>query len=414
MRLCQQSASIGWPPAQRASSAMSGACTATPAEVAIQHVQQLAEPRQKRARGTLMDIFEMSALPAETIDKLTAALQAYARVAIHFHPDRLVKGGETVAGSMLATGCVQSQFESQISNGKVDSAPGGKRDQWENRLFGQAYQDAAPFWRPKYGALFLLGQSDGPAPRFGSCYFLLSPDATKRATFCYGDSHLDPPIRGTYELWEDVLSELFQESFTRDGTLGLHGLRPPALVGRMLELLQAPLSDKQLATALSFGIVLFCPERIFTNYRAGFTAQPRWSYPAARNLDHYIEAQVHGQVELGRDVDALVADPSFKGTPVGAQLQSIASQYGMLLHWHAGSQLCVDAVPRDFRGPRMPALAHMVAPAGMLTPALIGAAARNASEPNAEQLDLGPPDKVLQELKLLWHVLLRYGDPLNA
>ena len=167
-----------------------------------------------------------------------------------------------MAGSMLATGCVQSQFESQISNGKVDSAPGGKRDQWENRLFGQAYQDAAPFWRPKYGALFLLGQSDGPAPRFGSCYFLLSPDATKRATFCYGDSHLDPPIRGTYELWEDVLSELFQESFTRDGTLGLHGLRPPALVGRMLELLQAPLSDKQLATALSFGIVLFCPERI--------------------------------------------------------------------------------------------------------------------------------------------------------
>ncbi|CAE7731967.1 nucI [Symbiodinium pilosum] len=362
---------------------MSGACTATPAEVAIQHVQQLAEPRQKRARDTLMDIFEMGALPVETIDQLTAALQAHARVAIHFHPDRLVKGGETVAGSMLATGCVQSQFESQISNGKVDSAPGGKRDQWENRLFGQAYQDAAPFWRPKYGALFLLGQSDGPAPRFGSCYFLLSPDATKRATFCYGDSHLDPPIRGTYELWEDVLSELFQESFTRDGTLGLHGLRPPALVGRMLELLQAPLSDK-------------------------------WSYPAARNLDHYIEAQVHGQVELGRDVDALVADPSFKGTPVGAQLQSIASQYGMLLHWHAGSQLCVDAVPRDFRGPRMPALAHMVAPEGMLTPALIGAAARNAIEPNADQLDLGPPDKVLQELKLLWHVLLRYGDPLNA
>ncbi|CAE7763252.1 GALNT11 [Symbiodinium sp. KB8] len=300
------------------STAMSVACTATPADVATNHVKELAMQRRQRAAGTLADIFEMSALPADTVEKLTFALQAHGRVAIHFHPDRLVKGGETVAGSLLATGCIQSQFESQISNGRVDSAPGGKRDQWENRLFGGAYEQAAPSLRPKYGALFLLGQSDGPAPRFGSCYFLLSPDATKRATFCYGDSHLDPPARGTWEVWEDILSELFQESFTRDGALGI-GLRPPALASRILEVLHSPLSDK-------------------------------WSFPAARNLDHYIEAQVHGQVDLGPDVDALVADPSFKGTSVGAQLHSIASRYGMLLHWHAGSQLSVDEVPNDFRG----------------------------------------------------------------
>mmetsp|Transcript_73574 Transcript_73574/g.172605 ORF Transcript_73574/g.172605 Transcript_73574/m.172605 type:complete len:364 (+) Transcript_73574:106-1197(+) len=357
---------------------MSVSCTAAPAEVAINHVKDLAMQRRQRAAGTLADIFEMSALPADRVEKVTVSLQDHARVAIHFHPDRLVSGGETVAGSLLATGCIQSQFESQISNGRVDSAPGGKRDQWENRLFGGAYEQAAPSLRPKYGALFLLGQSDGPAPRFGSCYFLLSPNATKRATFCYGDSHLDPPARGTYEVWEDILSELFQESFTRDGALGI-GLRPPALTSRILDVLHSPLSDK-------------------------------WSFPAARNLDHYIEAQVHGQLELGPDVDALVADPSFKGTSVGAQLQNIASQYDICFHWHAGSQLSVDEVPNDFRGPRMPELARIVAPKGMLTSALIGTAARQAAEDTAEQADLGPSEKALQELKLLWHVLLRYGS----
>ena len=355
-------------------------CKATPGEVAVKHVHEVAEKRQKKARETLIDIFEMSALPEETVEKLTYALQAHARVAVHFHPDRLAKGGETVAGSLLTTGCIQSQFESQISNGRVDFATGGKRDQWENKLFGHAYEQAAPSCRPKYGGLFLLGQSDGPAPRFGSCYFVLSPDATKRTTFCYGDSHLDPPTRGTCDAWEDILAELFQESFTRDGALGIGGLRPPALAGRMLNLLQAPLNDK-------------------------------WSYPPARNLDHYIEAQVHGQVELGRDVDALVADPSFKGTPVGAQLQRIASQYSVLLQWHAGSELSVDAVPQDFRGPRMPALARTVAPGGMLTPALIGAAARRVAQGDASEL--GQPDAVLQELKLLWHVLLRHGSVLT-
>ncbi|MGQ7111171.1 DUF3626 domain-containing protein, partial [Escherichia sp. TWPC-MK] len=30
---------------------------------------------------------------------------------------------------------------------------------------------------------------DGPAPRFGSCYFLLSPKVSSRSTYTYLDSH---------------------------------------------------------------------------------------------------------------------------------------------------------------------------------------------------------------------------------
>ena len=44
---------------------------------------------------------------------------------------------------------------------------------------------------------------------------------------------------------------------------------------------------------------------------------------------------------------------------------------------------------------------------GMLTPALLGAAARDAAEGASQSW--GPPEKALQELKLLWHVLLRHG-----
>ena len=98
--------------------AMSCVPTATPAELAVQHVYETALSRRTQARQTLTDIFQMSDLAADALPKLTSSLQTHARVAIHFHPDRLVRGGETVAASLLATGCIQSQFESQISNGR--------------------------------------------------------------------------------------------------------------------------------------------------------------------------------------------------------------------------------------------------------------------------------------------------------
>ena len=42
-----------------------------------------------------------------------------------------------------------------------------------------------------------------------------------------------------------------------------------------------------------------------------------------RNLDHYIEAQVHGDVVLKDDDEILVADPSFKGGHIGQILEEL-------------------------------------------------------------------------------------------
>ena len=142
---------------------------------------------------------------AASIAALLASVHRLGRVSVHFHPDRLILDGRSVAEALRDEGVYRSQFETKISNGGLTAHPGGDRSvsrrsfpslsahsirfQWEDRLFGSAY--SAPTVpaaeRPKYGALDLLRHSDGAAPRFGSCYLRLKPSAMMRATFSVGD-----------------------------------------------------------------------------------------------------------------------------------------------------------------------------------------------------------------------------------
>jgi hypothetical protein len=68
-----------------------------------------------------------------------------------------------------------------------------------------------------------------------------------------------------------------------------------------------------------------------------------------RSLDDYIETQVHGVVDLGADAEALVLDPSFRGTATGDLLVAIARDAGIGVEWHAGFQLTPPEVPAEFR-----------------------------------------------------------------
>ena len=132
-------------------------------------------------------------------------------------------------------------------------------------------------------------------------------------------------------------------------------------------------------------------------------------FPIGRNLNHYVEAQVHGDVVLKEDVDALVADPSFRATETGRVLIDLCERYDVALHWHPGFSLACDKVPRDFRGPTMPSLAERVAPLGTIDASTIGSAVADLRANPSAWSDRGSLDDVLQELKLLWHVLLKYG-----
>lgn len=113
-------------------------------------------------------------------------------------------------------------------------------------------------------------------------------------------------------------------------------------------------------------------------------------------LDDYIEAHVHGPVELARDVEALVLDPCYRGTAV----EAAAGALGCPVEWHGGFRLHVDELRRhpEYRGPEFVALGVELARDGWLDAAVIGDASRT-----------GRYDP--QSLKRVWHYVARFGTP---
>ncbi|HET9631463.1 MAG TPA: DUF3626 domain-containing protein [Terrabacter sp.] len=111
-------------------------------------------------------------------------------------------------------------------------------------------------------------------------------------------------------------------------------------------------------------------------------------------LDDYVEAHVHGVVDLATDVEALVLDPGYRGTDVEAD----ALRIGVPVEWHPGYRLDVDTLRAhpDYRGAEFVALGESLAVDGVVTPQVIGAASRE-----------GRHDE--QALKRVWHYVARFG-----
>ncbi|MCZ8537606.1 DUF3626 domain-containing protein [Paenisporosarcina quisquiliarum] len=351
-----------------------------PQLLALENITNYARNHRHDANETINHILRMSNISDELFNNAVDKLKAHARIGLHFHPDRPNSTMKMVAESLLEQGVYKSQFETFISNGSVSAYPGGERDLWEKRIFGGAYQldGTTNNQRPKYGALNLMLHPDGPAPRFGSCYFLLSPNASYRSTYTYLDSHQDPKEKGTYKEFDLILVALLEETFLRDFAIGERNLTPARLINHLLINIEKPFTDP-------------------TN------KEPN------RNLNHYIEAQVHGDISLKEDVEVLVADSSFKKTYVGGILEQICHKYSIDLYWHKGFALTVDEVPSDFRGPSMPSLAKRIAQNNVIDAKTIGLAVMELNRNPETWIDYGSYNEVLQELKLLWHVLVRYG-----
>lgn len=353
-------------------------------ETALEFFRNSARSRRDNAVRTIEHILKMSNVDRATLDLAVRKIQSHAKVALHFHPDRLDPEMKSVAQSLLDGGIYKSQFETLMSNGSVSAVPGGERDLWEKDLYGGAYhsEGSANSHRPKYGALDLMRHPDGPAPRFGSCYLLLRPEVTHRCTFTYLDSHQIPDEKGTIDEFDDIFAALLNDVFFSEFALGERDLTVAKLFSHFIHNLEKPFSNP-------------------TN------RSPQ------RNLNHYIEAQVHGNVDLRKDVDRLVADPSFKQTQTGNLLAALSSKYGFELHWHAGFALPVSDVPSDFRGPSMPSLAKRVAQKDYFDVSMIGVAAESLKRSAQAWNDRGSFKDVLQELKLLWHVLVKFGSPFS-
>ncbi|KAA2253343.1 DUF3626 domain-containing protein [Solihabitans fulvus] len=113
-------------------------------------------------------------------------------------------------------------------------------------------------------------------------------------------------------------------------------------------------------------------------------------------LDDYIEAHVHGVVDLRRDVEALVLDPCYRGTPT----ETAARRLACPIEWHGGFTLTTAELRRhpEYRGPEFVRLGVSLARDGRLDPRVIGDASRT-----------GHHDE--QALKRVWHYVARFGAP---
>ncbi|MFD9574279.1 DUF3626 domain-containing protein [Streptomyces sp. NPDC059982] len=111
-------------------------------------------------------------------------------------------------------------------------------------------------------------------------------------------------------------------------------------------------------------------------------------------LDDYIEAQVHGPIRLDRDVAALVLDPSYRDTEVEAAAAALPCP----TEWHPGFHLTVTELRRHpaYRGQEFVDLGCSLAVDGVLTPHILGEAARTGRHDD-------------QALKRVWHYLARFG-----
>ncbi|YAL84282.1 DUF3626 domain-containing protein [Dermacoccaceae bacterium W4C1] len=284
---------------------------------------------------------------------------AGAQLTVNVHPDRIARSGGTVIEALLADGVLRTQFETGISAGGLDEAMGGARSRWEHRLFGGAYDSAPLADRPRYAGLDLVGEPWGACPRFGSCHLRLSPAMLELASFTWGDSATEPTH------------------------LGVHG---------------------------AFGAVDHAA-------REANWAPTRGEHRAAADLlDGYIEAQVHHRVHLARDVEALVLDGSFAGTQIAEHAEHLAQRYELDLAWAPARVLGVEDVDAQFRTAASPPLAehvaHRHADGTHLDARSIGAAAVEVARGQGDAWGrFGNPAQVQQELKYLWHHLVRFGTP---
>lgn len=293
------------------------------------------------------------------------------RVTLNLHPDRVADSDRTVAAGLLGEGRYRSQWVTGISNGSRSAVQDGDRHRFERSLFDGAYDDADPrqVEFPVYGAFDLLRDPHGGSPRFGSSFVVLHPHVLARTTMCVGDSHVGPRDVGTAEAPWCLMAGLAEQAAT--------GM----LLGRPLGV------DDMLAV---------------------FDGHHRSERPG-RSLDGYIEAQVHGGIDLAVDVEAIVLDPSYTSTSVARDVAAAAERYGFTQRWHDGSELEVGDVPTDFRGPTMPQIARQVARTdGMVDAERIGRAARRLSV-GSPLLRGDPPGSAVQQLKYLWHTVLARG-----
>lgn len=110
-------------------------------------------------------------------------------------------------------------------------------------------------------------------------------------------------------------------------------------------------------------------------------------------LDNYIEAHIHGPLSTANDVDAVVLDPSFRGTSI----EEAAGSLGCRVEWHDGFRLPVErtAEYEEYRGPEAASAITKIAEDKLVTPAILGRSRDHLLD--------------YKTAKWVWHCIARFG-----
>ena len=223
----------------------------------------------------------------------------------------------------------RSQFETGVSNGGLTAYPGGDRWSWESRIFGGAYDACA-------GADLSL------RPKYGALNYRDDPvGGSRRFGSCHVRLRPHVLVRTTF---------CYPDSHMRPEHFG---------VGDRMALIEMAIENRR-------GLDL---------------------------LDDYVEAHVHGPLQLAEDVEAVVLDPSFRGTPIADAAHALPCA----VEWHDGFRLSVDRLSdcERYRSGIAAEAISLMSAGGVVTPLDIGIACAAGMN--------------YQMAKSAWHCIARFG-----
>lgn len=241
----------------------------------------------------------------------------------------LFVSGIPMIALLAREGIYRSQFETGTSNGGLTAYPGGDRWSWESRIFGGAYDTCD-------GADLAL------RPKYGALNYQADPVGGSPR---FGSCHLR--------------------------------LRPHVLSRTTFCYPDSHLQPEHFGVADRIALIDMAVENSMKLDR----------------LDDYVEAHVHGPLQIAEDVEAIVLDPCYRNTPV----EDAALNLPCALEWHGGFRLPLDHLD-DCQRYRGIAAAEAIASMGacsVITPRDVGIARAAGMDP--------------QLAKWVWHCVARFG-----
>lgn len=342
-------------------------------EKILKQTEEIIKLNSTKEFENLLSILRFSNISEKDHDFFNDLILERACVNLHFHPDRISYNNCTIIDSLIESGEYKNQYQTKTSSGSLTAEIGGDRDFWENRLFNNIYGTNINE-RPKYGSLSLNSTSDGASPRFGSCFFVTNSEIKRRCTFTYGDSYLLPNEIGTANHLILIYSKLYEDIFIRNTALGFE---------------YNSLSD-------------------FIKNTTNFLKLGELTDKNTHNLDFYIEAQIHGRIDLKNDITTLVADYSFKGTEFENRFRKLCEKFDISLVWNLGYELYMNEIPNNFRGIETQKIAEKIAENNIINAYIIGKSLTN-EKLYAEYEKF----EVFQLAKYVWHCLVKFGHPIK-